>query len=166
MTFQKNNVYIYIILYIDDMIILNRLFGRLGNNIIQLKHIIHIAIAYKHNVKINVRKLNFFDLSVIERYFDKYKNSEIVTDSSDFYYTSRLPFSNDIFNQNIEERNKILQEAFLIHNIHKLPENDLVIHIRSGDVFSSRPHPNYVPPPLSYYTKQINKCNYGKIQWK
>ena len=145
------------------MIILNRLFGRLGNNIIQLKHIIHIAIAYKHNVKINVGKLNFFDLSVIERYFDKYKNSEIVTDSSHFYYTSKLPFSDDIFNQNIEERNKILQEAFLIHNIHKLPENDLVIHIRSGDIFSSRPHPNYVPPPLSYYTKQINKCNYGKI---
>ena len=88
-------------IYIDDMIILNRLFGRLGNNIIQLKHIIHIAIAYKHNVKINVRRLNFFDLSVIERYFDKYTNSEIVTDSSHFYYTSRLPFSNDIFNQNI-----------------------------------------------------------------
>ena len=53
-----------------------------------------------------------------------------------------MTYSTKIF----EERNKILQEAFLIHNIHKLSENDLVIHIRSGDIFSSRPHPNYVPP--------------------
>ena len=51
-----------------------------------------------------------------------------------FFYTSRLPFQNDIFKQNIEERNKILQKAFLINNIKKLPENDLVIHIRSGDI--------------------------------
>lgn len=74
-----------------------------------------------------------------------------------------MPFSNDIFKQNIEERNKILQKAFLINNINKLPENDIVIHIRSGDIFSSKPHPNYVPPPLSYYTKEIDKCKYEKI---
>ena len=140
------------------MIILNKLFGRLGNNIIQLKHIIHIAIAYKHNIKINVKTLKFFDLSVIEKYFDKYNNSEIITNDNNFFYTSRLPFSNDIFEQNIEERNKILQKAFLINNIHKLPENDLVLHIRSGDIFSSIPHTWYIPPPLSYYTKEINKC--------
>jgi hypothetical protein len=145
------------------MIILNKLFGRLGNNIIQLKHIIHIAIAYKHNIKINVKNLNFFDLSVIEKYFDKYNNSKIITDDNNFFYTSRLPFSNDIFEQNIEERNKILQKAFLINNIHKLPENDLVLHIRSGDIFSSKPHTGYIPPPLSYYTKEINKCKYAKI---
>jgi len=65
--------------------------------------------------------------------------------------------------QNIEEKNKILQKAFLINNINKLPENDLVIHIRSGDIFSSNPHPSYVPPPLSYYTKEIDKCKYKKI---
>ena len=62
-----------------------------------------------------------------------------------------------------EERNKILQKAFLINNINKLPENDLVIHIRSGDIFNSKPHPNYIPPPLSYYTKEIDKYKYEKI---
>ena len=73
-----------------------------------------------------------------------------------------MPFSNDIFTEN-EETNKILQKAFLINNINKLHENDLVIHIRSGDIFSSDPHPMYVPPPLSYYIKEIDKCNYEKI---
>ena len=42
------------------MIIFNKLTGRLGNNIIQLVNIIHIAIAYKHNIKINVKNPNFF----------------------------------------------------------------------------------------------------------
>ena len=145
------------------MIIFNSLSGRLGNNIIQLSNIISIAIAYKHNIKINVKNLHFFDLSVIEEYFNKYNNNEIITDEYNFYYSSRLPFSNEIFKQNIEERNKILHRAFLINNINKLPENDLVIHIRSGDIFVSNPHPNYVPPPLSYYTKEIDKYKYEKI---
>lgn len=145
------------------MIIFNNFSGRLGNNIIELSNIISIAIAYKHNIKINVKKLKFFDLSVIEKYFNKYNNSEIITDKNNFFYNSRLPFPNDIFKQNIEERNKILQKAFLINNINKLPENDLVIHIRSGDIFESNPHPIYVPPPLSYYTKEIDKRKYEKI---
>ena len=145
------------------MIIFNELYGRLGNNIIQLSNIINIAIAYEHNIKINVKNLHFFDLSVIEEYFNKYNNNEIITDEYNFYYSSRLPFSNEIFKQNIEERNKILHRAFLINNINKLPENDLVIHIRSGDIFVSNPHPGYVPPPLSYYTKEIDKYKYEKI---
>ena len=131
------------------MIILNTLYGRLGNNIIQLSNIIDIAISYKHNIKINVKKLNFFDLSVIEKYFNKYNNSEIITNKDNFFYRVRMSFPNNIFKQNIEEWNKILHKAFLIKNINKLNENDVVIHIRSGDIFSSKPHPNYVPPPLS-----------------
>lgn len=148
------------------MIIFNHLYCRLGNNIIQLSNIIDIAIAYKHNIKINVKKLKFFDSSVIEKYFDKYNNSEIITDKNNsafFFYNTKLPFNKEIFKQNAEERNQILKQAFLINNINKLDENDVVIHIRSGDIFSSHPHPNYIPPPLSYYIKEINKCNYQKI---
>ena len=144
------------------MIILKAWVGRLGNNIIQLSNIIHIAIAFKHNIKINVQH-RFFDVSLIEKYFNKYNNSEIMTDNNHFFYKSKLSVSNAIFKQNIEETNKILQEAFLIKNIDKLPENDLVIHIRSGDIFKSKPHPKYAPPPLSYYTKEIDKFKYDKI---
>jgi len=143
------------------MIILSEWSGRLGNNIIQLSNSIDIAIAFKHNIKIYV-KHKFFDVSIIEKYFNKYNNSEIITDNNNFYYSNKLPFSNDIFKQNIEERNKILQKAFLINDINKLPENDLVIHIRGSDIFSI-PHPDYVPPPLSYYTKKIDEGRYEKI---
>ena len=145
------------------MIILNGWYGRLGNNIIQLSNLIDIAISYKHNIKINVEKLVFFDLSVIENYFSKYNNSQKITDPHNFFYETRLPFSRNIFKQNAEQRNEILQKAFLLKNINTVPENELVIHIRSGDIFNSNPHPNYVPPPLSYYRKEISKYNYEKI---
>ena len=150
------------------MIILNGWYGFLGNNIIQLSNIIHIAIIHKHNIIFNV-KHKLFDLSIIERYFSKYNNSKKLSDRYNFFYKNKLPYSNNIFEQNIDERNKLLQNAFLIKNVTKLPENDLVIHIRSGDIFSSNPHPEYVPPPLSYYINEIdifnkiNKCNNRKI---
>ena len=145
------------------MIVLNNLCGRLGNNIQQLCNIIDIAITYKHNVKLNV-KINFFDLSVIENYFNKYNNSEIITENKKHFFDRNiLPFPNDIFGKNVKERNKILQNAFLIKNNNKLNENDIVVHIRSGDMFSSKPHPSYVPPPLSYYIKEIDKHKYEKI---
>ena len=136
-------------------------YGRLGNNIQQLSNIIDIAIAYKHNIKINTKKFKFFNISEIIEYFNKYDNNNII--KGNFFDRSVLPFSNEIFNQNIEERNKILQNAFLIKNINKLNENDVVIHIRGGDLFSSKPNAKYIPPPLSYYIKELNKRKYEKI---
>lgn len=38
-----------------------------------------------------------------------------------------------------------------------VPDDQLVIHIRSGDVFKVRPHPNYAQPPLSFYTRVIEE---------
>ena len=31
------------------------------------------------------------------------------------------------------------------------------------ELFSRNPHAMYIPPPLSYYTKEIDKFKYGKI---
>ena len=144
------------------MLTITHWMGRLGNSIQQLSNAIDLAIAYKHNIKFNVRH-GLFNLSVIERYFKKYNNSDKITDIDQFFYRQKLPYPPDTFTRNSEERNKILQESFLITDIDKLPENDLVIHIRSGDIFGNNPHGGYVPPPLSYYVKQIEKGNYQKI---
>ena len=56
-----------------------------------------------------------------------------------------------------KKRKELLKKAFKLKNIKKLPENDLVIHIRSGDIFSSTPHPYYVPPPFITLNKLIKK---------
>jgi hypothetical protein len=145
------------------MIIFNEWFGRLGNNILQLSHAIAIAIVHKHNFKFNVKNHDFFDLVTIKEYFEKYNNNETITDKHNYFYTDRNEILQKVCNENVDERNQILKKAFLIKNINKLNENDLVIHIRSGDIFSSTPHPMYVPPPLSYYVKEINKFDYEKI---
>lgn len=147
------------------MIILNDWYGRLGNNIIQLSNIIDIAIEYKHNIIFKNTSHYLFDISVIENYFKKYNNSEKITDGhvGAFFYHTKLPYPKDIYTKHIEERNKILKNALLINNIKQLPENFLVIHIRSGDIFGQNPHTMYIPPPLSYYTKEINKHKYEKI---
>tara|TARA_B100001758_G_C18297928_1_gene550727 strand:+ start:293 stop:1024 length:732 start_codon:yes stop_codon:yes gene_type:complete len=137
-------------------------FGRLGNNIIQLSNMIDIALTYKHAIKFRISH-RLFNIKIIEDYFSKYNNSDLVTDKYNFYYKNKLPYLNETYQLHSEERNKILKEAFLIKNIEKLHEDDLIIHIRSGDIFSSFPHSRYVPPPLSYYIKQINKRNYRKI---
>tara|TARA_B110001469_G_C9544175_1_gene270136 strand:- start:96 stop:875 length:780 start_codon:yes stop_codon:yes gene_type:complete len=143
------------------MIILNNWYGRLGNNIIQLSNIIDIAIEYKHNIIFKNTSHYLFDISVIENYFKKYNNNEKII--SEFFDNNSLPYPKDIFTKHTEERNKILKNALLINNIKQLPENFLVIHIRSGDIFYENPHPHYIPPPLSYYTKEINKHKYEKI---
>ena len=76
------------------MIIFDSFYCRFGNNIKQLSNIIDIAIAYKHNIKINVKKLIFFDLSVIEKYFNKYNNCLLYTSPSPRDSTlSRMPSS-------------------------------------------------------------------------
>lgn len=36
-----------------------------------------------------------------------------------------------------------------------VPDDQLVIHIRAGDVFKASPHPRYAQPPLSFYTLVI-----------
>ena len=144
------------------MIISDRFFGRLGNNIIQIGNIIAIAIEYKHPVKFK-KKHDLLDVSIIEKYFENYNNDEIIRDNLNYFCIKNLPFPITIFSKNVEERCKILREAFLIKNINKLDENDVVVHIRSGDIFSSDPHPNYVPPPLSYYIKKLEKRKYKTI---
>uniref|UniRef100_A0A6C0BTS0 Glycosyltransferase n=1 Tax=viral metagenome TaxID=1070528 RepID=A0A6C0BTS0_9ZZZZ len=144
------------------MIIVKEFIGMLGNNIIQLSNIIDIAIAYKHNIKFNVNHTKF-DLNIISEYFHKYDNKEVITNSRNFHYYDRLGFPVEIFEQHVEERNNLLKEAFKIKNVNIIDENNLVIHIRGGDIFSHKPHWAYVPPPLSYYVKQIEKRKYEKI---
>ena len=44
-----------------------------------------------------------------------------------------------------------------------LSNNELVIHIRSGDVYSDNPNSGWVQPPLSFYKKVIDSYNWRQI---
>tara|TARA_X000000950_G_scaffold280929_1_gene376535 strand:+ start:230 stop:625 length:396 start_codon:yes stop_codon:yes gene_type:complete len=66
---------------------------------------------------------------------------------------------------NQEKANKILKSAFSYKKTHinELNINTVVIHIRSGDIFSKTPHPGFIPLPAVYYTNILNTKNFNKI---
>ena len=147
------------------MIIFNSWFGRLGNNIIQLKNVIQIAFHYKHKILFRCSH-PFFDVRIIERYFSNNVNNQPITDKNHFFYRSKIKhISPKVFQHNNKETINLLKHAFIIKDkdINILNDDDVVIHIRSGDLFSRCPHPSYVPPPLSYYTSILSNIKYDKI---
>ena len=52
---------------------------------------------------------------------------------------------------------------FIIKDIKPLEDDTLIIHIRSGDIFTGTPAPLYINPPLSYYVDIINNNSFNNI---
>jgi len=145
------------------MIKINR-WKRLGNSIIQLINILHIALYY--NYKIITPKHPYFNINYINNILENENldNNIVLQDHDNFFYRNRIKnIDKNIFNFNYEKVINILRSAFVIKDIPILDENDLVLHIRSGDIFSRNPHPKYIVPPLSYYINILDNNNFNKI---
>lgn len=140
-------------------------FGRLGNNIIQLKNAISVGVYYGYNVVIP--KHQYFNKTFIKINKNDNKQSKMFIDrqGSNFFYSNRISvFNKEAFEINQDKVKKILIELFIINSttLEPLGKNDVVIHIRSGDIFVT-PHPRYVPSPLSYYTEIIDDNKFENI---
>jgi hypothetical protein len=147
---------------------INNWVGRLGNNIIQVKNAIQIALFYNYETVIIPDNI-FFNITVIN-INDKNDliklniNEKIITNEDDFFYENKIKnIDTKLFHLNIDKTISILKKIFKIKGNIKLNDNDVVIHIRSGDVFSNNPHPSYIMPPLSYYTTILNNNNFHNI---
>ena len=143
---------------------INSWFGRLGNNLIQLRHVILIALFYEYNIEIPPHP--FFNTIKIMLTKNTDNHTYIDTEGDNFFYATKIKkFDNKCFKKNIDKMKKILQSIFIIksNDLPSLSNNDLGIHIRGGDIFYNNPYPNYIPPPLSYYTNIIDNENYEKI---
>jgi hypothetical protein len=151
------------------MLIISCWCGRSGNNIMQLINCIKLAIFNKHEIRFDVLIKNheLFDIKFIENYFNKNKNDTII--KNHFFFPNDLinkyNIPKEVFEETSKETITILKEAFKIkeNEINKLDENDIVIHIRSGDIFDKTPHSLYTPPPLDYYTNILNNIKVNKI---
>ncbi len=136
--------------------------GRLGNFLIRLKNALHIAIFYQYNVIIPKHPFLTTRYLKINKRVTRANNR--LTDKYNFFYRSKITkIDHKLFNQNGEQVLEIMRKIFVIKNIPPLATNDLVIHIRSGDLFVKKPYQKYAPPPLSYYTKIIEKSLDGNI---
>ena len=97
------------------MIIINRWYERLGNNIKQISNVIDLAIVYKHNVKFE-QSHDFFDSSIIEQFFSKYNNSKIITGA--FFLKKKLSYTpkwnlelNEVFGLHEKEKKRIIKKS-------------------------------------------------------
>ena len=144
----------------NSNIIINEWAGRLGNNLMQLSNAIHIA--KKFECKLNFRahpylsnnELNYSNKRLrhfhISRFYDR-------VECRGFYPTLHERFS--IFQEDIKEH-------LLLNLEHPIDSNDeeLVIHMRAGDMFADNPPPKYVPTPLAFFEKIIDDFSYKKVR--
>jgi hypothetical protein len=136
---------------------INHWFGRFGNNIIAICNGIHTAQKYKG-------KLTFMPHPILrEKTFDFTEGTITELYQENFYEF------NEYFKEilSVEELYQLIH-TYLIDIIPKvninLNDNDLVIHIRSGDIFLPQYYDfNYTQPPLFYYTNIIDNNQYNNI---
>lgn len=139
--------------------------GRFGNNIQQISN----AIFYcKEN------SLNFSspDNELIKPFTLEFGESYTNPRLYFFHVPSELGHGKPDFVVNVEEltkqRRQICKELIYPHlkvnfeNINQLDEDVVVMHIRSGDIFSRRDYycpvvSNYLQNPLSYYTNIVKE---------
>ena len=138
--------------------------ARLGNFIIQVENCIKIGLFYNYNIILPKHKYLKTNYIIINENIN-IKNEKI-TDDKEFYY----PISHmdqKLYKMNKEKTKEILKNCFNFITFsfeNKLEENDLLIHIRSGDIFKGNgAHPGYVMPPLVFYTDIIDNSNYNEI---
>lgn len=146
-------------------ICINKWYGRLGNNIIQVKHALLLALYYDFNVILPNHPYFNSEYIIINPKITKY-NSKIQDTQSEFFCLidkNLTSYYQPVFDVNLDTVYKIIKKIFTIKDVDVRPVNDLVIHIRGGDIFSNNPHPGYISPPLSYYTNILNNNHFDKI---
>jgi hypothetical protein len=146
---------------------LEQWYGRLGNNIIQLYNLLSVALYNNTDVIIPPHK--FLNKTLIKI------NNEIGSNEFEpnekFFFKKNLIKNNgilpEVFDINKDKVECILRDLFIIKSDTEtcLGDNDVVIHIRSGDIFKDgqKNTCHYTPAPLSYYTEILNNNNFEKI---
>ena len=140
---------------------INKVVNRLGNFIKQLRNAVQVALFYNYNLIIPQHK--YFNTTYIIINPEVTLESPCITDRHEFFFCGRIQgIDSDLFNKNKQRTMEIMKECFSIKNTTILTNNDLLIHMRSGDIFS-KPHPNYITPPLCYYVNIIEKNTFDNI---
>lgn len=139
-------------------------FGRLGNNIRQIINAVKIAQVLNHH-HIRVPKHKF-----LRDIYLPNKEPNNTTINGNFFSLIEVQKK---FAININVLNIRIEPAYLdiirslscfpVNSIIPLPEDVLVIHIRSGDIFGRNPHSGYIQPPFSYYKHIIESKNWRGI---
>ena len=167
-------------------IVISRWYGRFGNNILQILNALIYALdnnynkiilpddntytvfnnnySFCHKEKLTNDKLLFIKYEIIinDLITDEYLLEDIFFD---YGLKNLIDYTNHdittLFNTYIKP---CLNTAIITDNNYNSQDNNLIIHIRSGDIFCSilEIEKEYVQPPLYYYKTIMNRENTQK----
>ncbi len=153
------------------ILIINSWQGMLGNSIMQVYNTLLIALDKKYNILLPDPEIKH----KFSKYSTFYKNRRIIInektcnkeikDRYNFYYQKWLPAYKDCFKKNHDKAVELLKNILTIcdEEPYEYSKETLIIHMRSGDIFSNCPHPKYIPPPLSFYKNILNETSYKNV---
>lgn len=148
---------------------------RFSNSLEQLVNAIALASLLSNNNQrpITIRTPDFWYLpkeevrlsaAVTLSNRNDYPNDGNLTIKGSFFYLSTLK---PIFSKTpvkYMELQRIARHISISEYIEPLSEDDLVIHLRSGDVFiKDGGHPEYGQPPLAYYRKIVDSRSWRSV---
>lgn len=149
------------------MIKITKWSGRLSNNLRQINNALHIALFYDY--KLSIPKHSFINHKVINDYNKTVKTTDKNIISDVFFYNKKYEKCFD--DKYIIKVKEILKQMFIIKvDANKSTTNDLLIYIRSGNIFYGYDkkildvHKLYVQPPLSYYLNIIDSEKWDNIK--
>lgn len=158
-TFQKYNRSCKPTVYVNNW------FGRLGNNIIQIINALHIAICLKTNVYLSSHSF-FKENSIVINKEVPHSKYNCIIDSGYFFYQSTQ--NQEYFRKNYDEVRLRLKSIFTIDTDtldYDKNENNLLIHIRGGDIIiPNKGQPDYPLPPISFYDYIIQSKDWENIK--
>jgi hypothetical protein len=142
-------------------------YGNIGNALIILNKLINICenIKCKNVIAPNldniIKKPIIYKEKNIVIWPSSYKDKINVDIQIDSFYTI---FYFNYKNKKIYNRLKIIREEVIANiPLFNNSPDDLVIHIRSGDIFINHFNRNYGQPPLCFYQRIINDNNFKNI---
>ena len=152
----------------------DRWHGRTGNQIIQVVNALHVAL-HCNGTELITPHCSFLDLNIINRYITSEEDPVNKVFLDRFFYRrdtisnlrkrGLIADNDNIFDSSLHRVVDILRAAFVLPDIPVVDPQNLIVHVRGGDIFNRNPRHarRYTPPPLSYYTDIIDSTYHDKV---
>lgn len=135
-------------------------FGRGGNNIIQIINCIYYSFYLNNFEKIILPKHILLKVNEIFNKENKQINNDNKQINNNFFYARKLGFEIEPYKMR-EIAQKYLVDIVNINLDKNKNSNNLVIHIRLGDILTN-PRTDYIIHPLKLYKQIIEENKYNK----
>ena len=140
--------------------------GRFGNNFIQFKNSLKFAKVLGIDA-VGIPENDF----IVPQSLDGFSNFSSERGTSEFDYllvSDFWPWPSKTYYQMFGHQHEssilpILRKSINLVAVDGISSEDLTVFLRSGDIFTEKPNPNYGQPPLSFFRKVIEENTWKKV---